>query len=230
VKYTFVVGGRTYESQRIRFGYAGSGSQVAARKLYKKLTLEQGNRVPVYYDPSNPQESVLDNGVDRTVYVHLIIGIAWTSITLNVAYGALTANSILPYAIYSLEDWVSARLGSSEMPNMWKSTQTANRLLLRVDKESVSFEYVNTPEQKAAGVVSRTAEFRKRGEQYVGTYLMVATCTVQDSYLPPQQKWCQVPTPTTITPFRRPGSSLLRPSRLGNSVARNAPLKKWNPM
>jgi hypothetical protein len=68
VLYTYVVAGEEYQGRRIFFGAttnlgAVTGLARSANDLTRKYP--KGKEVVIYYDPGNPRESVLEQGVVR---------------------------------------------------------------------------------------------------------------------------------------------------------------------
>ena len=79
VKYTYTVMGTAYESHKMSFGAARSGSYKFAQELI--TAYPAGSSVPVYYDPNNPADAVLmrKSGSSK---VMLILGIVFVVISL----------------------------------------------------------------------------------------------------------------------------------------------------
>jgi hypothetical protein len=76
VLYAYQVEGQPYQSQRIYFGTPVGGSAMTG--VVKKYPV--GAQVPVYYDPQNPADAVLE----RTIPVARVLGFAG-AITIVVA-------------------------------------------------------------------------------------------------------------------------------------------------
>jgi hypothetical protein len=76
VMYAYQVEGRTYQSQRIYFGGVVGGSVMAG--LVKKYPV--GAQVPVYYNPQNPADAVLERSIPMAKMLGLtgiiLIGVA----------------------------------------------------------------------------------------------------------------------------------------------------------
>ncbi|MBM7116281.1 DUF3592 domain-containing protein [Archangium primigenium] len=69
VRYTYVVKGLTYESDRYRYA-AWSGGEDRARDFARRFPV--GARVPVFHDPESPWEAVLVTGIDG-MYLFLLM-------------------------------------------------------------------------------------------------------------------------------------------------------------
>jgi len=83
VTYQYTVGGKEFVGSRTRFGVwlATSWSAPSLRVLQQ---YKMGSRVPVHYDPNDPEESILETGINGTVFVGialattvLIFGVFW---------------------------------------------------------------------------------------------------------------------------------------------------------
>ena len=61
VRYRYQVAGRTYESDRIAYGYAGSSGYPMHRAIHERL--QSGETVRVHYDPRAPVQAALAGGV-----------------------------------------------------------------------------------------------------------------------------------------------------------------------
>jgi hypothetical protein len=81
VQYRYDFGGRPYQGDRICFGAASEGSEKLGR-------VTTGQKITVFVNPRNPQESVLLPGVGRIAATSLGIGGALVVIGLVVAGGA----------------------------------------------------------------------------------------------------------------------------------------------
>jgi hypothetical protein len=79
VMYTYQVEGRQYQSQRIYFGGAIGGSAMMG--VVKKYPV--GAEVPVYYNPQNPADAVLERSIPMAKMLGLIgvIMIATAAVT-----------------------------------------------------------------------------------------------------------------------------------------------------
>ncbi len=72
VRCDFLFGGRVYSSNKVSFGQYSSSNPKHARKILYNYPL--GAYIEVYYDPMNPNISVLEPGVPLSGYMMLIIG------------------------------------------------------------------------------------------------------------------------------------------------------------
>jgi hypothetical protein len=68
VMYVYQVEGQTYQSQRIYFGGVVGGSVMTG--VIKKYPV--GAQVPVYYDPQNPADAVLERSIPMAKFLGLI--------------------------------------------------------------------------------------------------------------------------------------------------------------
>ena len=76
ISYSFAVGARTYHGNRVSLGKDAGGAEVVA--ILKRYPA--GKIVPVYYDPDNPGESVLEKDDGGN------IGNAWRAVAALVAW------------------------------------------------------------------------------------------------------------------------------------------------
>ncbi len=74
VKYSYAVGGESFESNKIYFGAVSSGSQKKAQEVIARYS--QGSTVTVFYNPINPKEAVLERQSKSTT-VMLVLGIVF---------------------------------------------------------------------------------------------------------------------------------------------------------
>ena len=72
VQYVFQVGGQTYQGNQVSFGNPNYALQKKAQEVIAQYQL--GSEVRVYYNPFNPEESVLEK-VTFVPMVYLILGI-----------------------------------------------------------------------------------------------------------------------------------------------------------
>jgi hypothetical protein len=61
IKYTYTVAGKAYSGDRYRFG-TGSSNDSSARRIVDEHPV--GKQVPVYYNPDDPAEALLQPGLD----------------------------------------------------------------------------------------------------------------------------------------------------------------------
>ena len=74
VEYQFSVNGSTYTGKRFTFGSNPTErSQLDVEQEYG-TTYRIGSEIPVYYDPVNPNESVIQKGSGISVYLFVLIG------------------------------------------------------------------------------------------------------------------------------------------------------------
>lgn len=83
VRYRYTVAGRSYESDRIAFGYAGSSGRDAHEAIHAALS--RSDRIGVRYNPDDPAESALAYGLNRSTVMLMVFGIVWTFFTLGLA-------------------------------------------------------------------------------------------------------------------------------------------------
>jgi len=72
VRYEYTVADQMYVSDRLSFDYGGNRNPKEALKVLHKY--RQHHEVPVYYNPKDPNESVLEPGNVDNVYLLLVIG------------------------------------------------------------------------------------------------------------------------------------------------------------
>lgn len=74
IQYEYAAGGRTYSGDRVSFGQSGSsGSQGFAQQVVDRYPL--GREVSVHYNPSAPDESVLEAGLPGVVFLPIVVGL-----------------------------------------------------------------------------------------------------------------------------------------------------------
>ena len=79
IHYVYFVDNDSYTSSRISFSdfdYANNTRQDVAQKVVSRYPV--GAAVDVYYDPGDPGNSVLENGVKMAVFVPIILGIVFS--------------------------------------------------------------------------------------------------------------------------------------------------------
>lgn len=86
VNYEFSVDGKVYTGDRIKFGYSKTGSRFTAEGLVKRY--RKGKKVPVYYMPNDPRQSVLEpsvpwKDVGWPIVGLILLGIAWAVIPVG---------------------------------------------------------------------------------------------------------------------------------------------------
>jgi hypothetical protein len=88
VRYSYAVAGREFEGKRVAFGYGGDSTHEEHQVIYEKL--QSGSRVMVHYNPSNPSDSVLAAGFNRSTLYTLAFAVIWLLLlTLTVIGTAL---------------------------------------------------------------------------------------------------------------------------------------------
>ncbi|MBI1248810.1 DUF3592 domain-containing protein [bacterium] len=80
VRYTYEVGGKQYQGDRIAFGYQSTNGKEMHAAIEDKLS--QANQVEVHYDPDNPSRSSLSVGIHKATWVPLLGGLMWLSICI----------------------------------------------------------------------------------------------------------------------------------------------------
>ena len=75
VKYSYAVAGRTYQGDRIAFGYAGDSRHSTHQDIVERLS--SAKTVLVRYDPAEAARSVLSYGLNRSTIYFLIFGVTW---------------------------------------------------------------------------------------------------------------------------------------------------------
>ncbi len=89
VMFEFQLDGQTYSSNNVSFGQYSSSSASDARKIVRAYPAN--SRVTVYYNPDNPDESVLEPGVSAGSYMILGMGILFSAIGVLGFFGCLIA-------------------------------------------------------------------------------------------------------------------------------------------
>lgn len=83
VVYDYQVGGQAYQGERISYGEYGTGDSGRAQKI--AAGYPEGAEVRVYYQPDDPQESVLEPGTGGVPWFFLAMGSAFASVGLLMA-------------------------------------------------------------------------------------------------------------------------------------------------
>ncbi len=80
IQYEYAVNKTQYTSSRrtVGSGQMGYGSRNRANAIVEQYPA--GKSVSVYYDPKNPKYAVLQTGVSSSVYVWLLMGIAFIAL------------------------------------------------------------------------------------------------------------------------------------------------------
>ncbi len=79
VRYSYSVAGREFDGKRVAFGYSGSSTHGEHQGICEKL--QSGSRVMVHYQPSDPSDSVLAAGFNRSTFVILAFAVTWLLFT-----------------------------------------------------------------------------------------------------------------------------------------------------
>jgi hypothetical protein len=79
ITYSYKVHGQDYESSRIMIGAVPSGSQKSARDVTARFP--PGASVTVYYNPSDPRESILERK-SKSASASMVIGIIFIVISI----------------------------------------------------------------------------------------------------------------------------------------------------
>jgi hypothetical protein len=74
IVYDYSVQGTKYSGHRVAFGEYGTGNPNHARQILNCYPL--GKQVDVYYNPSKPEDSVLERRLGCAVYIGLLVGAA----------------------------------------------------------------------------------------------------------------------------------------------------------
>lgn len=82
VTYTYAVNNRFYKSHAIKFGENSYDNKPVANEIANRYAV--GKKVVVYYDPQNPENSILEPGVTGGSYIVLGIGVLFVMIGLIV--------------------------------------------------------------------------------------------------------------------------------------------------
>lgn len=94
VAYTFAVDGVEYTGSRLAFGYGGSSERAEHDEIFEKL--RGAKTVAARYDPSNPAESCLSNGVNNYIWILVIVGALVTALAIGLtAFFSTTGRWVL---------------------------------------------------------------------------------------------------------------------------------------
>lgn len=83
VRYEYNVGGKHYLSNQVSFGQYGSNDPEHARSIVRQY--EKGEKISVHFNPSNPNESILEPGVSFGTFIPLGLGFGFLGIGTFVA-------------------------------------------------------------------------------------------------------------------------------------------------
>lgn len=72
VAYDYLAEGIKYSGNKVRFGGYGSSNANRERQILNRYPV--GKQVTVYYNPSKPEDSVLERRLASTVYIALVAG------------------------------------------------------------------------------------------------------------------------------------------------------------
>ncbi len=78
IRYRYTVSGRSYLSNQVSFGGFNSTDPKEATAIVNRY--EKGRSVTVYYNPTRPEESVLETGTTPLTYIPLGLGIIFLGI------------------------------------------------------------------------------------------------------------------------------------------------------
>lgn len=93
VAYAYAVNGRSYEGQTIKFGENSYSSKRKAQAILDRYP--NGQRIAVFYDPTQPDKAVLEPGVSGGSYIVLGIGLLFVFISLLVVVFA-AVRAVIP--------------------------------------------------------------------------------------------------------------------------------------
>ncbi len=92
VAYTYQVNGTFYEGYRIKFGENTYSSEREALEILGMYPV--GQTVMVYYDPADPDNTVLEPGVSGGSYIVLSVGVIFVVVSL-----AIIPFSLIPWLL-----------------------------------------------------------------------------------------------------------------------------------
>jgi hypothetical protein len=84
VTYEFTVDGATHRGERVRFASFTSSSPESAERDVARFPV--GSRVPVYYDPEDPDACVLERGLEPTSFLLPGLGLVFLLASLGMGY------------------------------------------------------------------------------------------------------------------------------------------------
>lgn len=87
IQYSFEINGLSQVSDKVSFSRSSYGTESEARAVVDKYPA--GSSVKVYYNPSNPTETILEAGLTFAATLPLIIGLALLAIATLLAIGVL---------------------------------------------------------------------------------------------------------------------------------------------
>jgi hypothetical protein len=90
ITFSYKVGETIYESDRINFDYGMRTSNIQKQQSVVKQ-YPVGREITVYYDPADPQQSVLEKRVDAT-FTTMLVSAVFIAIGLIVAIATLSVN------------------------------------------------------------------------------------------------------------------------------------------
>ncbi len=73
--YSYSVGGREYQGDRIAYGYTGSSNHHSELEILNRL--KECRSVDVRYDPFEPDQSVLSYGIHKAIRFMLLFSTIW---------------------------------------------------------------------------------------------------------------------------------------------------------
>ncbi len=83
VTYSYTVDDRSFQGDRIAFGYGGSSGRAAHQEIADRLS--SAKTVLVRYDPADAARSVLSYGLNRSTLFILIFGVTWLAFVTGFA-------------------------------------------------------------------------------------------------------------------------------------------------
>ena len=76
IKYAYMVLGQSYENNQFSFGSEGTGYDTRKKAEGMLAKYPNGSQTTIYYDPSNPQQAVLEKKYDSTgAILGVIVGV-----------------------------------------------------------------------------------------------------------------------------------------------------------
>jgi hypothetical protein len=95
IKYQYVIGREKYFSGRVFYGdYIERNFSVKPNRTIKKYIV--GKTVQVYYSPTNNNNSVLETGVNATIYRELFVGILFLALSVFMVLQEDVLHSLFP--------------------------------------------------------------------------------------------------------------------------------------
>ena len=81
IVYTYSVNGQSYTANKVSYSTGSSSDVSYAQKIVN--TYPVGTQIPVFYNPENPTEAVLEPGSNTMTYFPIIFGIVFIAVGIG---------------------------------------------------------------------------------------------------------------------------------------------------